>query len=164
MVMRNSKIGFQQTSLILLTALILILTSVSAYAGPKVAICHYPPGNPENAQAIVVGEPAVKAHLAHGDQLGDCGNFPSCGDEVVEGTEECDAGSGNGDNMPCTSSCKIAICGDGLLCNDSSCASGLLDGAPSSEECDGEVSDPINFACLPADHPNACHIVAINPV
>lgn len=38
----------------------------------KVAICHIPPGNPANAHTIVVGAPAVPAHLAHGDYLGAC--------------------------------------------------------------------------------------------
>jgi hypothetical protein len=38
----------------------------------KVVICHYPPGNPENEHTIEVGEPAVPAHLAHGDTQGAC--------------------------------------------------------------------------------------------
>ncbi|XZF12514.1 hypothetical protein ACTHGU_12035 [Chitinophagaceae bacterium MMS25-I14] len=38
----------------------------------KVQICHIPPGNPENAHEICVGESAVQAHLAHGDRLGMC--------------------------------------------------------------------------------------------
>jgi hypothetical protein len=162
--MRDSSIGSCGAALFLSAAFVLIFGAVPSYAGPKVTICHFPPGNPGNAQAIVVGEPALDAHLGHGDELGDCANQPACGDEVVEGTEECDAGSENGDNQPCTTSCKVAICGDGLLCNDSSCTSGSFDGVPSPEECDGEVADPVNFACLPAGHENACHIVAINPI
>lgn len=39
----------------------------------KVTICHYPPGNPANAQTITVGAPAVAAHVAqHGDTIGPC--------------------------------------------------------------------------------------------
>ena len=39
----------------------------------KVTICHIPPGNPANAHTIVVGAPAVPAHLAnHGDSVGEC--------------------------------------------------------------------------------------------
>lgn len=39
----------------------------------KVTICHRPPGNPDNAHTITVGEPAVQAHLRnHGDTLGPC--------------------------------------------------------------------------------------------
>ena len=40
---------------------------------PKVTICHYPPGNPENAQTLSVSSSAVDAHLSeHGDTLGEC--------------------------------------------------------------------------------------------
>ena len=38
----------------------------------KAVICHYPPGNPGNRHTIEVGQPAVAAHLAHGDTLGLC--------------------------------------------------------------------------------------------
>ena len=39
----------------------------------KVCICHIPPGNPDNAHTICIGEAAVPAHLNnHGDYLGEC--------------------------------------------------------------------------------------------
>jgi hypothetical protein len=38
----------------------------------KAVICHYPPGNPGNRHTIEVGQPAVPAHLAHGDTQGPC--------------------------------------------------------------------------------------------
>jgi hypothetical protein len=39
----------------------------------KVCICHIPPGNPDNAHTICIGEPAVAAHIRnHGDYLGEC--------------------------------------------------------------------------------------------
>jgi hypothetical protein len=39
----------------------------------KVLICHVPPGNPDNAHTICVGQAAVKAHLRnHPDYLGAC--------------------------------------------------------------------------------------------
>ena len=38
----------------------------------KVLVCHIPPGNPGNAHTIRVGSAAVKAHLAHGDDLKSC--------------------------------------------------------------------------------------------
>jgi len=41
-------------------------------AGAKVTLCHMPPGNPGNAHTITVGGEAHKAHLAHGDTLGEC--------------------------------------------------------------------------------------------
>ncbi len=40
----------------------------------KVTICHVPPGNPDNAHTITVGNAAVPAHLDHGDTMGPCGN------------------------------------------------------------------------------------------
>jgi hypothetical protein len=48
------------------------LASHEACEPPKVAICHVPPGNPRNRHTIYVGEPAVPAHLAHGDSRGPC--------------------------------------------------------------------------------------------
>ena len=38
----------------------------------KVTVCHRPPGNPRNAHTIEVGGEAHLAHLAHGDDLGEC--------------------------------------------------------------------------------------------
>jgi hypothetical protein len=48
----------------------------------KTTVCHVPPGNPDNAHTICVGNAAVPAHLDHGDFLGTC----ACD------TEEPDAG------------------------------------------------------------------------
>jgi len=53
----------------------------------KVLVCHVPPGNPENPVTIEVAEPAVPAHLAHGDTEGAC-----AGDEAPEGSEEGEEG------------------------------------------------------------------------
>lgn len=41
----------------------------------KVTICHIPPGNPANAHSITVGEPALSAHMAHGDTDGACAPY-----------------------------------------------------------------------------------------
>ena len=39
----------------------------------KVTICHFPPGNPMNAQTLEVAESAVSAHVSnHEDTLGAC--------------------------------------------------------------------------------------------
>jgi len=40
--------------------------------GDKTTLCHIPPGNPGKAHTITVGNPAVTAHLAHGDVLESC--------------------------------------------------------------------------------------------
>jgi hypothetical protein len=40
--------------------------------GAKVCLCHVPPGDPADEHTICVGAPAVRAHLAHGDFLGEC--------------------------------------------------------------------------------------------
>lgn len=42
----------------------------------RVTLCHIPPGNPDNAHTITVGQNAVPAHLAHGDTDGACGVDP----------------------------------------------------------------------------------------
>jgi hypothetical protein len=47
----------------------------------KTTICHLPPGNPANEHTLCVGNPAVPAHLAHGDYLGPCNSAPTCGDD-----------------------------------------------------------------------------------
>ncbi len=40
--------------------------------GSRVVICHNAGGSPRNAHTIAVAQPAVAAHLAHGDSLGPC--------------------------------------------------------------------------------------------
>lgn len=57
----------------------------------KVFVCHKPPGNPSNMHTLHVGEPAVKAHLAHGDALGACGD--GGGDDTGVDTVGTGAGS-----------------------------------------------------------------------
>jgi len=43
----------------------------------KITVCHVPPGNPDNSHTIRIGEPAVLAHVAHGDTIGSCRGDPS---------------------------------------------------------------------------------------
>ena len=45
----------------------------SACPGPKVLVCHVPPGKPGMEHAICISPSALPAHLAHGDRLGACG-------------------------------------------------------------------------------------------
>ena len=56
----------------------------------KTEVCHIPPGNPANWHTIVVGNPAVQAHLDHGDVIGACseggGNITTNNPETSTGT------------------------------------------------------------------------------
>ncbi len=55
-------------------ALVLGATTFAA-SDPKVQVCHIPPGNPGNYHTLTVSASALKAHLAHGDLAGPCGDF-----------------------------------------------------------------------------------------
>ncbi|MFB5607561.1 MAG: hypothetical protein ACE5RG_05605 [Candidatus Nitrosomaritimum yanchengensis] len=57
----------------------------------KVTICHIPPGNPDNAHTITVGESAVVSHMAqHGDTIGPCP-----GDSQEDDNRDSNSGKGN---------------------------------------------------------------------
>src|SRR5829696_3431905 len=57
----------------------LMLAAAPAFAQvDKVTICHFPPGNPENAHLITVGEPGADAHLRQHE-----------GDFIFEPGDEC---------------------------------------------------------------------------
>ncbi|HKY60640.1 MAG TPA: hypothetical protein VJP59_06465 [Gemmatimonadota bacterium] len=56
----------------------------------QVTICHIPPGNPDNAHTIVVGAPAVPAHLAHGDFEGECDGDEGATDDDLDDDGEPD--------------------------------------------------------------------------
>ncbi len=44
------------------------------YSSKTTVLCHYPPGNPDNAKTLTIGTKAVRAHVFnHGDTLGECG-------------------------------------------------------------------------------------------
>lgn len=71
----------------------------------KVRICHMPPGNPANARTLIVGLPAIIAHLRHGcgkkrkhhDYMGPCiGDPPDAGEEPNDG-QIGDDGDGSSD-------------------------------------------------------------------
>ena len=49
-------------------ALFLLFLAVPVYAA-KVAVCHIPPGNPENAHTIYISKNAVAAHEGYGDEV-----------------------------------------------------------------------------------------------
>lgn len=52
----------------------------------KTIMCHYPPGDPNNAHEVCVDESAVPAHESHGDTAGECVCDP-------EPTPECESHS-----------------------------------------------------------------------
>ena len=64
----------RRTAVFVSLTIAIVLLAFPASAGvPKVTICHFPPGNPENAQTITIGLPAVAPHmLLHGDTVGVC--------------------------------------------------------------------------------------------
>jgi cysteine-rich repeat protein len=111
---------------------------------------------------------------AEGDGDGDAGDGDGdvvCGDMVIEGNEQCDLGPANSDTGQCTTSCRIAACGDGLVyegfeecddgnpantdecvedCKAASCGDGFTQAGV--EMCDdGNVDDTdgCNTMCLP---------------
>ncbi|HZH14561.1 MAG TPA: hypothetical protein VE057_09405 [Archangium sp.] len=59
----------------------------------QVTLCHIPPGNPARAHPLTVGQPAVKAHLKHGDTLGACEGTDAGTPDEDGGTAEPDAGN-----------------------------------------------------------------------
>lgn len=111
----------------------LLALPAAAGAEKRVTVCHLPAGNPGNPQTISVGEAAVHAHLAHGDELGPCvAGCPSgCDDgnlctsdscaadgQCVHSTVSCDDGNVcTGDVCDPTAGClRLPI--DGLACSD----------------------------------------------
>lgn len=68
----------KKLTLAVLMTVLATLAAVASFADSqgKVDICHIPPGNPANAHVINVSVNAIPAHLAHGDNLGECGGGP----------------------------------------------------------------------------------------
>lgn len=90
----------------------------------KVAVCHRPPGNPGNATTIVVGAPAVGAHLTHGDTLGECA--PACAADGSACASGADCCSGFCDD---DGACAVPCGADGSACGGGTdCCSGFCDG------------------------------------
>jgi|GEM_PF-2450053 len=122
------------------------------------------------------------------DDDDDDGGDSICGDGVVDQGEECDLGSANSDNGECTSTCKVAVCGDGLVhagvedcddagnsaeCNEdctvSVCGDGKLNpaagescednGAVDNGTCEGcQLDCAPNFADCNADPNDGCEL------
>ena len=128
-----------------LFAIALLACSQAAHAEKKVTLCHVPPGNPAQLQTISVGEAAVSAHLAHGDQVGACtATCPtSCEDGDLCTSDSCGADGqclhapvSCDDGMVCTrDECDpdvgcLRLPNDGLACDDGN-------GCTSADQCAG---------------------------
>jgi cysteine-rich repeat protein len=72
--------------------------------------------------------------------------LPSCGDGILDPGEECDHALANADDAPCTSSCSLNICGDGLL----------LKSGDSPEECDHALANADDAPCTSSCSLNIC--------
>jgi hypothetical protein len=83
-----------------------------------------------------------------GDSGGPSG--PVCGNGVLEGIESCDLGPDNDDDGICTSECRLASCGDGLL-------------YAGHEECDDGIDNDDGAACTSACMLAACGDGLVGP-
>jgi cysteine-rich repeat protein len=105
-----------------------------------------------------------------GDGDGDTGNG-DCGNAVIEAGEECDLGPENSDAGLCTTSCRIASCGDGLVyegfeecddgnpsntdacvgdCKSAVCGDGYVqDGVEMCDDGDDDDADGCTVMCTP---------------
>src|SRR5438128_520763 len=50
----------------------IVLVLMAQLAWGKATVCHIPPGDPDHAHTLSVGDGAVQAHLGHGDCVGAC--------------------------------------------------------------------------------------------
>jgi hypothetical protein len=99
--------------------------NAAAESQGKVEVCHVPPGNPAREHTIVVGTPAVAAHLAHGDRVGSCEAPAEGGDEGSPDAGVPDSGSADLPPPP------LEMCwAAGSRCDaDRPCCTGLTCGA-----------------------------------
>ncbi len=61
----------------------------------QMTICHRPPGNPDNAHTITIGEPAWDAHEGHGDSKGECPDDEGTSDNENQDPSSEDGAGGN---------------------------------------------------------------------
>ena len=136
-----------------LFAIVLLASAEAAYGEKKVTLCHFPPGNIAQPQTIWVGEAAVSAHLAHGDQTGAC---PSACPSGCDDGNLCTADSCGPDGL-CLHT--AVSCDDGKGCTLDACdpAVGCLRIANEGQACDD------GNACTSADScaGTECHGTAI---
>jgi hypothetical protein len=135
-------------------ALGLALGSV-ALAAPveKVTICHFPPGNPDNAQVISVGEPAVEPHVTqHNDAV--------CADD----DSDCCFGSADAASVCTNFATDVNNCGDcGMVCTLSNARPACTDGTctvaacePGFGDCDSDPSNGCETSLDTISHCGSC--------
>ena len=73
------------------------------------------------------------------ESTGDMDDLGSCGDGIVQGGEECDLGADNLDTGACTTTCTIAVCGDGFV----HAGAEACDDAGPSASCDDDCTVPV---------------------
>jgi len=64
------------------------------------------------------------------------GTTPTCGDAILDPGETCDHGAYNWDHGACTSQCRLATCGDGLLFEGVESCDNAEANAPGYAKCD----------------------------
>jgi len=156
------KYSFAGSSALVCLILTFLLGSSAAWAGPKVEVCHVPPGNPANFHTITVSEKAFSAHLAHGDLAGACNQMCAtlCDDGnacTIDDTGDCEQ---NG----CPASPVAVSCDDGNVCTSDSCepTQGCMNTPEQGLACDDEMTctagDTCNDqgACVGTQVPNCC--------
>ncbi|WNG17657.1 hypothetical protein [Cystobacter fuscus] len=99
-----------------------------------VTLCHVPPGNPSQAHTITVGQPAVKAHLMHGDTLDACesgtgsdgGTTDPGGSDAGTPDPGTDGGTGSPDAGPSVCVPRGNECGTSAeCCSGLQCSAGV---------------------------------------
>jgi len=141
--MKRSLLALCACCLCCLTILGLAVTTSQA-GQDKVCICHRPPGNPANAHTICIGAPAVRAHLRHGDTVGECpvqcdGNDDCGANQFCKKTEDvcAEGASGICTNRPAACPTVIEpVCGcDGNDYSNACAANAAGTGVLNSGEC-----------------------------
>ena len=149
----------------------------------KLEICHFPPGNPANFHTITIDEPALPAHLAHGDFGGpcpdDCRLFGSvCDDGDACTTDTCNSDgtcahsipTDCDDGNPCTADSCDPITGgclntplDGGTCDDGNVCTGPVDQCDSTGQCHGVPIEGCCTADAACNDNNACTVDTCDP-
>ncbi|MEM9457543.1 MAG: DUF4215 domain-containing protein [Myxococcota bacterium] len=112
------------------------------------------PGETTSTSINSSGDPADSTTaLDSSGSSSDSTGAASCGNGVIEDPEECDLGVGNTDNGACTSQCRLATCGDGLVHLDREECDSMGESADCDADCtlatcgDGVVNATANEAC-----------------